>query len=81
MKKITTILLVLIVGLSSCGNKPEFNIDGVDYYTKRQCIKDTVYHSMGYRYGLSYRGKYEWSFGSIINHKCLESKIDTLKCN
>ena len=76
-----TVLAICAILISSCKHKSEFQINGVDYYTKKICVKDTTWTEFGYRYGYSFRGRFEYSYGTIRRYECLESLIDTLKCN
>lgn len=73
-------MLAVCVFLTNCNSKKEFTINGIDYYTKKECLKDTFWTESGYRYGYSFRGRFEYSFGQINKRKCLEFKIDTLVC-
>lgn len=78
--KNATILIFLFFTFFSCKHKKEFTINGVDYYTRKNCVKDSSWTEIGYRYGLSFRGRFEYSLGTINRSKCLEYKIDTLIC-
>lgn len=71
------IILALLFIACSCKPEPAFYKDGKGYYVRVRCLKDTSWTSYGYRFGYSYRGKYEFSYGPIYNYKCLESKTDT----
>lgn len=54
MKLITALLFVCMVG---CKPKPEFEINGKQYYTRNRCIKDHREPETGYHYGF-YSGMY-----------------------
>jgi hypothetical protein len=73
--------LLIAFTLISCEREPEFFIDGKGYYTRTKCLRDSTWTTWGFRYGLSLRGKYEWSYGTIDHYECLSSKIDTFACN
>lgn len=75
MKKIIPCFLLFLI---SCKPKAEFYLSGIPCYTKEVCVKDTSYYKYEWHYGYSYRGKYEYYFGSHYITECLTSKIDTI---
>lgn len=59
--------------------EPEFTIDGVGYYTVKNCVKDTSWTEYCYHYGYDYwKGEFRWHWGYDQKSECLEYVTDTI---
>ena len=64
----------------NCQPEPEFTIDGIDYYTRKKCLRSVSETTYEYHYGYSYlAGKYQYHYGPITQTVCIEYKIDTIQ--
>lgn len=77
MKKIILLLSILYIG---CKPKPEFTINGKEYYTLTKCLKSHVESKYGYHYGYNFMsGKFERHLGHYTETICDQTKTDTIE--
>lgn len=73
-------ILFILVVLMSCSPKPEFVINGKEYYTRTRCVKSHNERTFGYHWGYDWtRGEYRYHWGEYTETICDETKVDTIE--